>query len=562
MAEVQITRICKVIRAPFLALAIIIAVPAVAKPVKNGAALDSYISARIAESNGDAALAAEFYANTLKLEPSNNFVAGKLYVKAVESGDLALTLKAIRTLESNGTIDAEMPLFLMGEAFSRKQWNDVRSASQQLETLKNFGFLTPFINAWIAANSGKDALANLEQTTSNTAAAYYMEEQTILLLLAMGREAEALSMIGDLVSRNEIRGAPVRILAARHFLAKKDKINALSVVSKRRTGPEARLAAAIEAGMTSGLAQKVNARSGLAFLLFRLSSDLGIERAGFMALANAQAAKQIKPDDDYGQLILAQAYKGVDQETLAREAYGKIAATSPYYLFGLVGRVSILVDNQDFALAENLLDTAIKTDPYSADLQLLLGQLRQKRGDKIGAVQPFIDAAALAEQNKLPQSARANYLLSLGGAQEQAGNWPDALRSLENASELAPDSATILNYLGYAQIERNENLIEAMEIIRKAYALQPDSGAIADSLGWAYYLTGKPEAAVEYLEKAIKAEPEDPTINEHLGDVYWAVGRKFEARYAWRSAKLFADTDVKGRLTDKIDYGIRDNPAP
>ena len=96
-----------------------------------------------------------------------------------------------------------------------------------------------------------------------------------------------------------------------------------------------------------------------------------------------------------------------------------------------------------------------------------------------------------------------------------------------------------------------------MAAIKRAHELRSNSPAITDSLGWAYFITGEHQRAVTYLESALEGQPQDPTINEHLGDAYWTVGRQYEARYAWKSAKLFAEGDDAQRLASKIDLGLR-----
>ena len=62
--------------------------------------------------------------------------------------------------------------------------------------------------------------------------------------------------------------------------------------------------------------------------------------------------------------------------------------------------------------------------------------------------------------------------------------------ALLKALALAPDQPVVLNYLGYAELERRENLAEAEKLIEQASALRPDDSAITDSLGWAYYVRG------------------------------------------------------------------------
>jgi Flp pilus assembly protein TadD len=139
----------------------------------------------------------------------------------------------------------------------------------------------------------------------------------------------------------------------------------------------------------------------------------------------------------------------------------------------------------------------------------------------------------------------------------QAGRWPEAKSALEAAYKLAPDEALVLNYLGYSQLERRENVEEAERLIREASRLQPDNLAITDSLGWAHFLRGDIPAAITLLERAAQGQPADPSINEHLGDAYFTAGRRFEARYAWQAALVHAEGGAVERLNAKVDAGLR-----
>ena len=101
---------------------------------------------------------------------------------------------------------------------------------------------------------------------------------------------------------------------------------------------------------------------------------------------------------------------------------------------------------------------------------------------------------------------------------------------------LAPDEPLILNFLGYAKLERGEDLDAAEAMIRKASALAPDDASITDSLGWAVYKRGRTKEAIEILTRAAKGDPTQAEIHEHLGDALYKAGNKFEARYAWSAA--------------------------
>jgi Flp pilus assembly protein TadD len=148
-----------------------------------------------------------------------------------------------------------------------------------------------------------------------------------------------------------------------------------------------------------------------------------------------------------------------------------------------------------------------------------------------------------------------------GGALTEAGRWTESKAALEQAYKLAPEQAVVLNYLGYSQLERRENIVEAERLIREASKLQPDDASITDSLGWAHYVRGDVPKAIELLERAALGQPADTAINEHLGDAYYSAGRRFEARYAWQAALVYAEADAATRLKSKIETGLKPSLA-
>ncbi|QTD56310.1 tetratricopeptide repeat protein [Parasphingorhabdus cellanae] len=528
-----------------------------AKRSDGAEGLNQYVEARLAESVDQPAVAAAIYADSLKKQPDNLLLASKTYVKAVEAGDFDLAVKAVRSLGLRGEIDAEMPLLLFADAFARKDYKAAATATDELVALGNFAFLSPLLNAWLAEASGGNPLVGLATAEKNKTAAYYHLEQFILHGLARGNDEDVMPLLDRLVEKNEARMGPVRIIAARHFLAKGDKVRAVELLERERTGPETKMLRDIRSGSSKKLAQKVNVKVGLGFLFQRLASDLKTQRAYFLALVGAQAAGRIYPDSDYGRLVLGDAHGDSLNNSSARSLFKRISYDSAYGLLAISKEIASYVDDQNYVGGQTRLNELIARDPAAPELQVLMGQLLQMSGDHKAAAGAFAKAIDLAEKRDAPDALLASYWLSLGSAQEQAGLWPAGLESLKKANILLPNSASILNYLGYAQLERRENTASAIDSIRKAHKLRSSSPAITDSLGWAYFITGQHEKAVSYLELARDGEPQDPTINEHLGDAYWTVGRKYEARYAWKSAKLFADAEDMQRLAAKIDLGLQ-----
>ncbi|MGH6781463.1 MAG: tetratricopeptide repeat protein, partial [Sphingomonadaceae bacterium] len=219
----------------------------------------------------------------------------------------------------------------------------------------------------------------------------------------------------------------------------------------------------------------------------------------------------------------------------------------------------LLTTEEHYATALSVLDNVRAKDPMAAAARGQRLELLVKQGDREtalaealamtrkGTVQPgdwtrvgglyselgrpadaagaYRNALILAEA-KPDEGTRWTLLLLLGSALHEAGDWPGARAALEKALALAPDEAVVLNYLGYAQLERRENLAEAQKLIEKASALKPEDAAITDSLGWTHYVRGNVPKAIELLERAVADEPGEPTMNEHLGDAYWTAGRR------------------------------------
>ena len=556
MAEVQIIRICK-LGLSALVVAGLTGSPAVASRGDSASALNRFVEARLAESSKEMQTAAAIYAEGLKEQPDNALLVGKAYVSAVEAGDFDLAAKAVRIMRSRGIADPEMPLFTFAEAFGARDWNGAGVAINELKTLENFAFMQPFLEAWIDTAKGRDATASLLRAQADSTSRYYLEEQSILNKLASREEGEAVALLIGLVQRDDSRSAPIRLMAARHFWAIDDPATAKDILKSQSTEPEQKLLQQIESGQKKVVAQKVTPPIGLAFLFQRLSSDLASQRAQFPAQVMAEIGARIAGDSDYSYLTLGLTYAVAEKYDLAVSELERITTSSPYYLMAFRSLIAGLVADKQYEQAIVRLDAELNSDPDVPELHLLKGQVLQAQGDSKAAAASFESAVLLGQKLERSDLQMANYWLALGGAQEQAGIWPEGLRSLQKANELLPNSPSILNYLGYAQLERRENKQAAIAAIKQAHDLRSNSPAITDSLGWAYFITGEHDQAVTYLETALEGEPKDPTINEHLGDAYWTVGRLYEARYAWKSAELFAEEQDRQRLAKKIDLGLR-----
>jgi tetratricopeptide (TPR) repeat protein len=167
-------------------------------------------------------------------------------------------------------------------------------------------------------------------------------------------------------------------------------------------------------------------------------------------------------------------------------------------------------------------------------------------------------AIAIAQSQKL-DSQLWSLLLLRASALENARRWPEAKAALQQALTLSPDQPLLLNFLGYAKLERGEDMDAAEAMIRKASDLAPDEASITDSLGWAEFKRGKVDDAIATLQRAAEKDPAQAEIQEHLGDALYRSGRRYEARFAWNASLVTAEDEIAARVKAKLAAGL--NPA-
>src|SRR6185295_13111084 len=76
----------------------------------------------------------------------------------------------------------------------------------------------------------------------------------------------------------------------------------------------------------------------------------------------------------------------------------------------------------------------------------------------------------------------ANWRMSfqLGAVLERQKRYDEAEALFRDALKAQPDSASVLNYLGYMNSNRNVRVAEALKLIERALTLDPESGAYLD----------------------------------------------------------------------------------
>ncbi|HEU0152853.1 MAG TPA: tetratricopeptide repeat protein [Arenimonas sp.] len=108
-----------------------------------------------------------------------------------------------------------------------------------------------------------------------------------------------------------------------------------------------------------------------------------------------------------------------------------------------------------------------------------------------------------------------------------------ALADLRAIIDENPEDAQALNAYGYTLAERRGDFAAGLPYIERAHALQPESAPILDSLGWVRFRLGEREESLGLLREAWE-RLKDPEIAAHLGEVLWTRGDQDAARAIWR----------------------------
>lgn len=520
------------------ALATGMAAPALASD--DAQTLTTYVKARAADAQGDSAFAAAAYGDVLNAAPDNEIVAIRAYREALAAGDMALALKAQALLDGRGLAPVDGALLVVADRLAHSDAKGVEAALTKLEKTP-FDFMIPIIRAWQRYDRDPDgAIRMLDASQTSAFGRRYAMESLALMELGAGRADTGIARLQTLGLNNR-QSLDIRVAAAQLLAGRGEAERARSLVE----GSDS-VFTALRGRLSNG--PKASARFGVARLYARLAGELTSDATLPLAVMLARCALLIDNSDDHARLVLADSLSRSGSFGSAQKVLASIPTDSIFSRVARGAEIVILTRAGDEAAALQTA-AALARDGSGSEIRVYADLLMQ--GGQ------YAQAAAAYARARGKGGAGPDWalLLAEGSALERSGNWKAGLAQLTKAADLAPEEPLVLNYLGYAMLERGDNVAAAQKLIERAHSLKPDDAAITDSLGWAYFIRGDIARALPLIEKAAQGQPADSDIQEHLGDIYWKLGRKFEARYAWRAAALTAEGDQAARIAGKLGGG-------
>jgi tetratricopeptide (TPR) repeat protein len=524
----------------------------------------SYLAARHAGGQKDAAAAATYYRAALRGDPRNNELLGRTFLAVLANGEVDEAVKlAERVLQVDKT-DRIARLVLGVRALKQKQYPVARRELAQSIRGPITDLAATLLSAWTMASPGesKSAVDTIDKLAGADWYAIFKDLHAALILDLAGQKKEAakrferaykldptalrvVQSYGSFLSRQGNNAEALKVFATfeealpRHPLI-------VEAVNELKAGKK--------------LAPMVDTpQAGAAEVLYGLGSALGRRGGEDLGLVYLQLALYLVPSHPLALLSLGDLYEAMKKPELANKTYERVPLSSP------------LQRNAQIQLALNL-DTLEKTDEAKASLEKLIaanpGDLEaiMALGNVLRGRKQFAECADVYTKgiDTITKTEKSNWVIYYfrGICLERAKQWGKAEADLKKSLDLFPDQPHVLNYLGYSWIDQGLNLDDGMRMIKRAVEQRADDGYIVDSLGWAYYRLGNMDEAVKHLERAVELKPEDPTINDHLGDAYWRVGRTLEARFQWSHARdLKPEPDDLVKIEEKLKAGLPDDTS-
>jgi len=519
----------------------------------------SYLAARHAGQQRDAAAAASYYRSALKRDPNNSELLDRAFLSFLVDGEIDEAVKfADRVLQADKN-DRVARLVLGVHELKRKQYPAARRDLGQSIRGPITDLTATLLSAWgtYGANDAKGAVAAIDHLTGPDWYAIFKELHAGLISDLSGNQKEAgkrlehaykldstalrvVEAYGSWVSRNR---SPKEALTIFESFDKSLPHHPLVTEAMEKLKAGEKLPPLVS-----------NAQAGAAEALYGLGASLGRRGGEDLGLVYLQLSLFLAPNHSLALLSLADLYESLKKPELAIKVYERVPASSPLHRNAAIQMAANLdsLDRPDEA--QKHLETLIKQNPDDLEAIMALGNVL--RGHKKFAECADVYTKGVATIGK-PEKTNWVIFYFRGICYERSKQWAKAESDLKKALELYPDQPHVLNYLGYSWIDQGINLDEGMEMIKKAVQQRPDDGYIVDSLGWAYYRLGNYEEATKQLERAIELKPEDPTINDHLGDAYWRVGRVLEARFQWAHARdLKPDPEDLPKIEEKLKSGL------
>jgi tetratricopeptide (TPR) repeat protein len=525
----------------------------------------SYLAARHASVERDAASAATFYRSALRTDPKNNELLDRAFISSLADGDIDEAVKLADRILTTDKSNRVARLVVGVRDLKQKKYAAAQLNINQSVRGPITDLVATLLSGWASYGAGdtKSAIANIDKLTGPEWYPIFKDLHAGMILELANKEKDAGARFERVYKLDD---SMLRVAEAyARWLSRNKDAAAARAVYEAFDKKLARHPLVLEGLRETKAGKKLSPlvespQTGAAEALYGIGATLTRRGGEDLALVYLQLALYLAPNHPLALLSLADLYESVKKPAMAIKVYERMPAGSPLKRNAQIQLATNLdaADRSDEAI--KILKTVTAEDPKDLEAIMALGNIERGRKKFADCAQTYsLGIDALPANN---DKANSVYYYYRGICEERSKQWSKAEADMRRALELQPEQPHVLNYLGYSWIDQGINLDEGMKMIKRAVDQRPDDGYIVDSLGWAYYRIGNYEDAVKNLERAIDLKPEDPTINDHLGDAYWRIGRTLEAKFQWAHARdLKPEPEELPKIEAKIENGLPEDTS-
>ena len=538
-------------------------------PLTHGLA-GPYLAARQAAIANDHVNAAKYFLEALAQDETDPFLQDSALVALIAAGDMDRAAALAATMSDQGRATALARLVRQTELAHAGRWQDL---VRMIDSAPPPGpedslgdepggnvLMDRMMRAWalLGAGNARQALSAFEEMRSIEGARPMVNYHLALAKARVGDYEGAAELLAEPGVGAHILGVVARAQILSQLERNRDAIAMLEATPGFAEEPSlVGLRDRLARGETLPFDSVRGPADGIAQVFLTFASVLAAnDDPDPLALIHARMAAYLAPDLPEARLLVAQLLQQSGQFDLAEREFDALRELGDTRPIAELARIDALARANRLDDAEKAALALTAAHPELAQGWIALGDLLRQQ-EKFAQAVPAYDKA-LSLLGDQAGEARWFPLYARGIALERSGQFDRAEADFRAALKLRPDSAQVLNYLGYSLVDRNERLDEALALIRRAVELRPDDGYILDSLAWAYYRLGRYAEAVAPMERAVAAMAGDSLVNDHMGDIYWMVGRRREAEIQWRRAlSLGPATEADARrIRAKLDRGL------
>lgn len=492
----------------------------------NYALADAYLRA------GDLPDASAYGRQAVELAPDNKWYRLKLVEIYRQAGRNDATLNQLREALRRHPDDTDV-IYQLAEALagrgerveSNRLYNRILrlrgpSIDVYLQKLRNFNEMAMQDSSIATLNRIReldpDNLANLQLLSQ-----YYRK---------MGRADQAKSMLREALDRNS--RDPKTLLMLSEMLAAEAKWDSVSTL--------------LGDLVSDSLVSRDAKMSVAEFMLSRFRQDTASAQLREAAGRLMDRFREAEPGYGPAHALAADFYSYTGQNGRALDALATTTELMPSNSQAWIQRLQLLSLEGRADEVVRIAPRAEENVPQNPFVLYFTGSAHLQQGNYEQAARKLEQATELPARSDL----KAAIYTTLGDAWSSLDAWEESNSAYEQALQLDPGNATLLNNYAYALSRQQVRLVEAEQMILRALEMQPGNSAFLDTAGWVYFQLEQYGKARDYIRKSIETGEASAEVLEHMGDVMERMGNLEEARTWWRKALEMAPS--RTHLKEKI----------